>query len=158
MFTTPEALALICFFISFNLSLGAWWYYRNLRPILRWPKTSGVITRSEVLSTTAENFDHNQKPAWAPHVEYNYAVNGAPIRGNKLSTHNYFKIVKTLETPPPASFQKMINRYKVDQKIQLSYNPENPTESVIEISLHQVKLFGLFALLFAALGFWGLLK
>ena len=90
-------------------------------------------------------------PEWAPHVTYEFFVNGVSYSGDTIR-------IGDMSYMPEKKARSVADRYPQGAHIQISYNPKRPRESVIQAGvswdsvLHLV--FGLGFLIMALCMAW----
>ncbi len=87
---------------------------------LHWPKALAHVTSSQVNTGPS-----NVGTWWAPAVEYQYVIGGAAYRS---STIRYLMPHFYQESPAA----DVVAPYPAGTDVQLSYDPKNPAESVLE--------------------------
>jgi len=91
---------------------------RRMATVSQWPSTMGTVlmSRVEQRSTSDGYTDY-------PTVQYSYQVAGQPYQGMKLA-------------PGPevggTGANKVVARYAVDAQVMVFYNPQNPSDAVLE--------------------------
>lgn len=91
-----------------------------------WPGTSGTVTLAEVKRSVNRDEDGNESYAYYPSVEYTYPVGGQTLSGKRLAFGGM------VAQKNPASVQKNLERYPVGGQVTVYYNPEKPSEAVLE--------------------------
>lgn len=106
-------------FIFFSLFLLVFFHalFYKSNQSRHWPNTQGVITASE--RDNDDSGDGNTAPI---HIAYDYSVNNTTYTGNNIS----FALFK------PANVD--IEKYPVGKAVDVYYNPNQITESVLEIN------------------------
>lgn len=104
-----------------------------------WYETTGVITSSKLEIEEETDYDpETDHPytyyTYTPKIEYNYTVNGVNYSGNKIS----FEIVSATNYDWA---QNKVNLYYKGKNVTVYYNPENPSESVLEKGFPGYPLF-----------------
>lgn len=86
-----------------------------------WPKARGNVIKSYVRIASSTRSAHNNV---MPEVVYVYSVDGVNYEGNKI----FF-----LEDGRGSAWsKKKVEKYKVEQQIEVFYNPQDPSISVLE--------------------------
>ena len=100
-----------------------------------WPTTTGIIISSGIKSSSG----NDGVTTYRPSVKFSYQVHGRKFTGNKIffgdgdiysSNYNYAK--------------KVVKQYAKQTIVQVSYNSENPKQSVLETGV-KIKTFSHFA-------------
>lgn len=86
-----------------------------------WPTVRGTILSSEISSST----DSDSDTTYTSDIRYSYSVGGSPIEGSQVlfgegSTSDYDAV------------QKLVDRYPEKSLVTVYYNPDDPTEAVLE--------------------------
>ena len=86
-----------------------------------WPKTQGEIVESSVASS------HSSKGGTTYHAEirYEYTVNGSVHSGTRVAYGDY-------GSSNSSHARSVVNKYPPGKKIDVSYMPSNPDESLLE--------------------------
>jgi hypothetical protein len=113
---------------------------------LTWPKTGGIISRSE-LETTQEK----GKTSYAARVAYDFYVNNNLFSGNTV----YFGCCGGAQDEENAILQ----RYPLTSQVTVSYYPANPALSVLEpgVNIKDLLVFlfvGIFAIIAGGVILW----
>jgi hypothetical protein len=124
-------------------SIGCFWigmnFIQDASQAQDWPTTDGVITYSAVDSHSSH--DGN---LYAPNVQYTYTVNGVKYSSNGI-------IFGTISTSDGGYANEMVNRYYVGKTVTVYYNPENPSDALLEPGIMWIYylpiVFGLILLL-----------
>ena len=91
---------------------------RKIATVSQWPSTMG-----NVLMSTVERRSSGDGYTDYPVVQYSYQVNGQPYQGMKLA-------------PGPevggTGAGKVVARYPAGAQVMVFYNPQNPTDAVLE--------------------------
>ncbi len=89
-----------------------------------WPTTAGLVTTSEVRSTTNSSGRLGVDVVYFPHVNYNYTIGGQ----NYVGAHVYHG--KGPDSQQAA--QTVVDRYRVGSRVSVYYNPQKPDIAVLE--------------------------
>ena len=101
---------------------------------MSWPTASGKVTRSEVethsQSVRRRGSDGVRRSSveeyYTADIEYEFTLDGVKHTGNQLTTVQG----GNLATRP--SVEKSLEKYPVGQTVVVSYNPDDPSQSVLE--------------------------
>ena len=96
----------------------------NARESQKWASTSGTITESEVVTTGS-----GDSQMYRPHVIYSFEVGGEEFTSAKVSTDG------TWDSKWARSAQKRVNRYPMGEEVEVFYNPDLPSQSLLETSV-----------------------
>jgi len=91
-----------------------------------WPNTPGTVTLAEVKRSVNRDEDGNESYDYFPKVGYTYQVGGETLTGNRLSFGGI------LAQKNPASVQKILERYPVGGQVTVYFDPNKPSEAVLE--------------------------
>lgn len=91
-----------------------------------WPSTTGIISKSELKSSTSRNDDGDETVTYYPAVTYDFTFEGHSYTGKKLSFGG------VISKSNPASAQKTLQSYPVGAQVPVYYNPTDPSEAVLE--------------------------
>jgi hypothetical protein len=98
----------------------------------RWPTASGVIVSAEELQHRRElpaESGGGSRIHYEARIHYEYTVGRIHIGSTVVR-------LGPTETSSEVGVQSTLARYLPGQKVQVAYNPEDPTESVLEPGLH----------------------
>lgn len=100
----------------------------------RWPTTPGAVTSTELVQhpRTLETASGTRRQIhYEARVHYEYAVGHTHVGASVLS-------LSAPETSSQARAQAVLARYPQGHAVQVSYNPADPTQSVLEPGVHAV--------------------
>ena len=92
----------------------------------QWPNVPGMISVSELRQSTNTDDDGHISYAYYPHVEYSYSILGQSYTSKQIA----FGGVRGFNNPNQA--QTALVKYPVNTPVQVFYNPQNPSEAVLE--------------------------
>lgn len=95
-----------------------------------------------VLHSEVEERSDSEGGAYYPVVSYEYNVNGHRYQSNKLS------LGSEVGRGSRSAVERRVSRYIVGQPVQVYYNPNNPTQSVLELKSPSSSLLMFLGLLF----------
>jgi hypothetical protein len=95
--------------------------WQSPRAAEAWPHVTGTVLVSQV--STDSRFD----APYSPHVEYEYEVNGHNYVGRRITNSD-------TTTSSFGSVQSQISKYVVGSTPQVYYNPEVPSNSLLDPS------------------------
>ena len=119
-------------FVLILLALGIYLVVFSLRSKKKaeesqnWPSTSGAVTLAEVKRSVNRDEDGNESYAYYPKVEYTYQVGGETYTGKRLAFGG------VLAQKNPDSVQKTLERFPLGGPVTVYYDPEKPTDAVLE--------------------------
>jgi len=115
-----------------------------------WIETQGTITVSEISSHTRYDDDNRKHTSYSADIEYSYEVNEQQYFCSRIS---YFYSSSSLRQ----NAQKVCDTYPVGATVSVFYNPDNPSEAVLEQgSSWVVVIYPLVGLLFLSIGSVGM--
>lgn len=91
---------------------------RKMATVSKWPSTMGNVLMSMIESRSSSDGSTNY-----PVVHYSYVVNGQPYQGSKIAPG--------MEVGGTGA-GKVVARYPVGAQVMVFYNPQNPSEAVLE--------------------------
>ena len=119
-------------FVLVLLALGTYLIVFSLRSKKKaeasqgWPSVAGTMTLSEVKQSINRNEDGIESISYYPAVEYTYQYAGQSFTSKRLQ----FGGVQGQKNSTNA--QKVLARYPQGGSVTVYYNPENPSEAVLE--------------------------
>lgn len=94
---------------------------RKVAQAASWPSTLGMVTSSRIEMRSSSEGGSTPYPM----VNYSYQVSGQPYQGNKVM-------------PGPdvggSGARKVVERYPAGAQVMVYYNPEKPSEALLERS------------------------
>ncbi|MBN2148671.1 MAG: DUF3592 domain-containing protein [Anaerolineales bacterium] len=130
----PLAFAVLCggIFILASWGIGIFLIFSSLRSrqkaqdSLSWSSTAGQITNAEVKESVSVDDDDRRRYAYYPSVHYAYQVNGQAYTSKRIS----FGGVIGYNSPQKA--EAYLAHFPVGSQASVYYNPQNPSEAVLE--------------------------
>ena len=98
-----------------GISIWGWQILRNSQKMRNWPHVEGVIEKSEPSS------EHDDL---LPHIVYCFEVDDQALRSN-------FEFPSGTQ-PLPEFSQAYLKKYPTGAKVQVFYNPQQPSHSTLE--------------------------
>lgn len=144
-------LACMGIFILVFIGGGGYMIYRSIqdrkkaKASLTWPSTQGRVIESRVVENRSTDSDGDTSTTYRPYIKYEYQVVGATFTSDKLaigpavSTSNYRKSAEKVQKLP------------VGAAVTVFYNPDDPTDAVLE-QRSNAKLLLILGIVFAAVG------
>lgn len=99
-----------------------------------WPSVQGYIIQSEVRQTTSTDDNGRVRVAYYPAIAYDYEVAGQTYTGKQIA----FGGVRGESSPERA--RAVLARYPGGAGVTVVYNPEKPSEAVLERAAGEAKL------------------
>lgn len=132
----------------------AWAHFRAVgkaKAAESWPSAAGTIHGCTIVEEESTDRDGHSSTWYRPVVDYGYSAGGRDHRGERLRFGNYRSASRD-------KAEKMLARYRAGGAVPVRYNPDDPTECVLETArpgpLYLV--MAAFGLLFVGFGlFWG---
>ena len=138
----PFGFALLCggFFLIITLVLSGGLIFYSIRSKKKagmsqsWPASDGKVIVSEIRESASTDDDGYTSYSYFPHVEFSYAVAGQKYSSNRIS----FGGVQGSSKQTKA--QQTVNKYPIGTPVTVYYDPQKPSEGVIERSAGSSKL------------------
>ncbi len=100
---------------------------REVKAAQTWQTTRGKITRSEVRSKQVDDTTREgKKTVNYPAVTYEFTVNGRRCTGERISL---------AEIIPASDIEPTLERYPVGAEVTVYYNPQKPSQALLEREL-----------------------
>jgi hypothetical protein len=99
---------------------------KTAKASLTWPITPGTIKTSKVESNIATSGDGNTRTEYRPIVDYSYSMNGQAYHSNNLWFGGGESSTNRSES------QDIIDRYPVGKQVMVHYDPQDPSQGVLE--------------------------
>lgn len=106
-------------------------YFRNLARVRAsggWPAVQGKVTGSWIHEDATTEEDGTISRRYAPKVSYRYAVMGVEYQGDRIT-------FGPVTAGSRSNAEKVLARYPKGGATLVYYNPEKPTDAVLERSL-----------------------
>jgi hypothetical protein len=122
----PVVIALTLFSLAMILFSGM--STKKARAMRKWPTIAGRIVRSEVTTTVQQHDRPNMArdyrvTMYVPRVVYAYEVDGNSFEGDDVGW--------TVSGNTPSAAEKTVRRFPLSSQVQVSYDPDDPTQSTI---------------------------
>jgi hypothetical protein len=125
---------LVCMglFILAFLGGGAYLIYRSsqdkkkAKQSLNWPSTPGRVLESRVVESLSTDSDGDTSTTYKPYVKYEYSVIGATY------TSDHIGIGPAVSSSNLRKAQDAVNRMPVGGTVTVFYNPDDPSDAVLE--------------------------
>jgi len=113
----------------------------SARKSVDWPKAKGTVFVSQM-----DNKSDSDGTTFHAQVAYSYVVAGVKFSSNKVAYGDY-------GSSDPDHAQEILNRYPINAVVEVSYRPDRPSESVLEVGVKTQAFFmPIFGLVFATVG------
>lgn len=112
--------------VALFLMYRAYTAQRQVRASQNWMMTTGKVIAANVEARRGRSGTSGYSTSYYPNVVYEYEVNGQRYQNNRMyvgmqvGRGNYMTI------------QQQINHYPVGSPVQVYYDPNNPSQSVLE--------------------------
>lgn len=142
---------MIPFFGVFALMGGVAFWAMGIRPLMKalearsWVETPAVVTASEV-----ERHAGSKGSTYNIAIAFGYTFEGVERHGKRYDFNSG-------SSSGEADKQRVVERFPVGAKTTCWVNPKNPAEAVIDRNLGWWFLWGLFPLIFLAVGLIGMI-
>ena len=111
-----------------------------------WPSTEGEIAHSATLYQTDTTATSNGVATYKADIAYRYKVNGANYSSSKVA-------LLDLASSSSGRAQNIVQRYPDKSKVQVYYNPADPSEAILEPgSVGGINFLYIFGGIFATAG------
>jgi hypothetical protein len=125
---TSTSKSIIPVFVFFLTLLLAWFIYSAIGltkglSTLGWPETQGKVISCEVKRVPSSKGPSKFQPV----ISYSYSVNSVEYTSNRYSS--------TMARGSSQWAKEVIGKHPKNSSIQVYYNPNNPTESVLDPGL-----------------------
>ena len=117
------AAGFVCLFLLPGLGLSGWGALQLKRELdtRNWPTAPGVIQASRITSYE----DSEGTTMYSIEVQYSYRIDGGVYQGTRVHLSEY-------STSWRGDFERLLERYPSGAKIQVHYNPQIPSEALLE--------------------------
>jgi hypothetical protein len=130
----PTGFGLICggFFLLVTLIIGGVLVFLAMRSKKKseasqtWPSTSGTVMVSEIRESSSTDDDGYTRTYYHPKVEYGYEVAGQAFTGKNISFGGQ------VGYGSPSQVNPVLAKYPLGANVTVYYNPEKPSEAVLE--------------------------
>lgn len=122
--TLPTLFSLAFIGIGIALFSSAINMARKGRQSLSWPSTEGEIAHSAVLFQTESSPSQGRNSTFKADIAYRYKVNGRSYSSAKIAVLDLSSTMR--------SAQSLVDRYPDKSKIDVFYNPRDPSDAVLE--------------------------
>jgi len=108
---------------------GLLFYARNVarkaQQSLSWPATEGVISHAAVLFRTRDSAQANNAADYRADIAYRFKVKGRDYTSSQITLMDY-------SSSSSANAEGIVTRYPDGSTVKVFYNPQDPSESVLE--------------------------
>jgi hypothetical protein len=113
-----------------------------------WPTAQGTVLSVEIKEhSSIDEEDHPSSVTYEPVVQYQYTVSG--------QQYNNKRIAFGATSFDRSTAQKKASQYAVGMAVTVHYDPNKPSESVLETSAGGSTVFMVVGILFAVIGLMG---
>ncbi len=128
------------------LAVGAYQIYRG-RQSTQWPTVTGVITVSELGKHVDRDTDTGStSTTYSADISYDYVVDDVAYVNGSV----YFG---SMQSSDPSTARLVLNRYPVEKRVTVYYNPARPQQAVLEPGIALVAwILPALGLIFATVG------
>src|SRR5271165_4714667 len=120
----PSLVSLVFVLIGYLLIRYALKVTEKARQSLQWPSTDGEIAHSATLYETSRSTSGGVTGAYKADVSYRYQVSGKDYSSSTITLLDV--------TSTAGRAQGIVDRYPDKSKVQVFYNPTDPSESILE--------------------------
>ena len=115
---TNLTVSIICFLIGTTSGTFFIWSLIKQNAIRKWASAHGKVLESRLNIVSGDSFE--------PYVKYSYTADGKNYTNDKISPVNYL-------TEEENAAKKVISPYWVDATVNVFYDPNDPSRSVLEL-------------------------
>ncbi len=151
MIRTAEKSSFLAIFFAACLLIGAAFSYQEWQKTTaadetaKWPATDGRVTKSDVSSSMQRG-----NVVYAPKITYEYSVRDEKYSSDRIGIGGISPAYRD-------AAQKKADEYPVGKEVIVHYNPDSPSEAVLEPGASGGNVLALaVGALFALVGFAGL--
>ena len=137
--------AVILLIVGLGIIAGVYYFYRTAAASQSWPTTSGTVTLSSYYRNDSRDSDGHTSITYGAKIHYKYQVDGTDYHGDRVSSLDY-------SSSNTKHVHSIMDRYPMGKEVTVHYNPDNPSDALLEPGVHWV-----FYLLFAVGGFLALM-
>lgn len=110
-----------------------------------WPSAAGRILSTDIHERVQSAGETGPRRTYEPVVEYEFSLMGAPMRGNRLSFgHKRFNTRRKAEA--------VLGQYQPGAIITVYYDPQDPSQSVLEREASGSMTYLVMGIIFLVLG------
>jgi hypothetical protein len=119
---------------------------RKAKVIESWPTISGIILASDLREHSSTDDDGMTSSTYEPVVEYSYRYMGSEYTskqyrmGSKGTSYNHKRALA------------IIDRYPIDQNVNVRCNPDNPSQAVLELGSASASILMIVGGIFMSIG------
>ncbi len=112
-----------------GIGLLAWGVisYRTALESRSWPTTDGVVTYSEVYTSS-----DSDGTTYGATVNYRYTVNDQSYNGDKISLTDY-------SSSSRGRAEDLVEQYRPDTRVTVYYDPDDPGKAILETGANWVQ-------------------
>lgn len=133
--TKPSRAPAVMFLAVFALFLLMFSrvFTKQARAMKKWPKTSGRVVRSAVVTTTERHTRPNRTSGnydvtmYVPRIVYAYEVGGHSFESDDVGW--------STSANKPSAAEKQVKRYPLQSPVTVFYNPEDPAQATLSPSM-----------------------
>ncbi|MEJ2551077.1 MAG: DUF3592 domain-containing protein [Anaerolineales bacterium] len=100
-------------------------HYRTGKASAAWPAVEGRVADATVEVSVSTDSDGMTSRQYTPHVVYTYSIGGQQYSSDQVN------IGSKWHYPTRARAEAKLN-YQTGQRVNVHYNPENPSQAVLE--------------------------
>ena len=118
--------AFVFFILGVSLVLINFFARKKAQESAGWPATSGEVIHSGVRRESSVDTDGDTSYSYYPDIQYRFQVGGQVYTGDKISfgmRTGYGRSSKA---------QEKANQYPAGTRVHVYYNPQKPTEAVLD--------------------------
>jgi hypothetical protein len=144
----PALFSLPAIFIVLGVALFVLGQFqrRKAMRVESWPTTPGVILSSELHERSSTDEDGSTSVSYQPVIEFSYRIMGLEY------TSSQYRMGSRGTSYHRKKAESITNHYPVGQQVDVRYDPEKPTEAVLELGSASAPILMIIGGAFAILG------
>jgi hypothetical protein len=119
---------------------------RKARVVGTWPTVPGVILTSDLQEHYSTDDEGGATYTYEPVIDYSYRFMGVQYTGTE------YRMGSKGASYDQKRAQTIVDRYPVDLKVDVRYNPDNPAVAVLELGSASASILMLVGVIFAVVG------
>lgn len=124
-------IVFIFFFSSIFVALFVFKYFKNIEITRKWKTTNGKILSASIKKEESEPTESFHVVfLYSPDIKYRYEVDGSQHEGSKYQVLEW-------STGDQNTVHEIISKYVEGESCKVYYNPQNPSQSVLNIETPQ---------------------
>jgi Protein of unknown function (DUF3592) len=138
------AIPIVVGVVFFLVGTSFFWFF-TLSPLIRSLRTASWLEAQATIATSEVQAKEGDSTTYSPRIEFDFVVDDAVHHSTTWSTG-------FAGSSSRSRSKAIVDRYPVGSQHACFYNPNNPTDAVLDRSFQLSNLFGAFGLLFSTVG------